>query len=145
MCQTTFFPPLSLVLLLCPAVYISFLGERERGNEGAGFNSCIRFFSSQIFSVTRFIHLLHSAAYAALLIVCNGWTVLVHRAEGMGRGETGLLPDWLPQLPSLCSPPKYPDVVVLLRNTFVYGFGVLVRYKIGSWSSSWRSLCNKFI
>lgn len=71
----------SIFLLLCPAVYISFLGERERGNEGTDFNSCIRFFNSQIFSVTRFIHLLCSAAYAALLIVCRGWTALVQAAE----------------------------------------------------------------
>lgn len=61
-------------------------GERERGNEGTDFNSCIGFFNSQIFSVTRFIHLLCSAAYAALLIVCRGWTALV-QAEKAWDGQ----------------------------------------------------------
>lgn len=61
-------------------------GERERGNEGTDFNSCTGFFNSQIFSVTRFIHLLCSAAYAALLIVCRGWTALV-QAEKAWDGQ----------------------------------------------------------
>lgn len=56
-------------------------GDRERGNECTDFNSCIRFFNSQIFSITWFIHLLCSAAYAALLIVCRGWTALAQAAK----------------------------------------------------------------
>lgn len=71
-----------------------FWGERERGNKGTNFNSCIRFFNSQIFSVTRFIHLLCSAAYTALLIVCRGWTALVQAAkawDGQNQPPAGLV------------------------------------------------------
>lgn len=67
-----------------PCCIQSFWGERERG---ADFNSCTGFFNSQIFSVTRFIHLLCLAAYAASLIVCNGWTARVDRAGGVGGGD----------------------------------------------------------
>lgn len=102
MCQTTFFPPLSLSFSFYVLLYTFLFGGKGRG--GTRVRILIRaldfFFNSQIFSVTRFIHLLYSAAYAALLIVCNGWTDLVHRAEGTGRGQAGLLLDWWPQLPS---------------------------------------------
>lgn len=121
-----------------------FFGEKGRGgNEGRDFNSCIRFFNSQIFSVTRFIHLQCSAAYAALLIVCRGWTALVQAAkawDGQNQPPAGLLTS-----AALSACPKYLHVAVLWRNGFMYGFGVLVRYKITSWRSYSRSLCNKCI
>ena len=41
------------------------------------FNSCIRYFNSQIFSITQFIHL-SAAAYAFLLIIYYGKTIVDH-------------------------------------------------------------------
>lgn len=124
------------------AQHVFFGGKDRGGNQGTDFNSCIRFFNSQIFSVTRFIHLLCSAAYAALLIVCRGWTALVQAAKawnGQNQPPAGLVTS-----AALCLPQNTPTRQCCAES-FMYGFGVLVRYKITSWGSYSRSPCNKCI
>lgn len=160
MCQTTFFPPLSLSFSFYVLLYTFLFGGKGRG--GTRVRILIRaldffFFNSQIFSVTRFIHLLYSAAYAALLIVCNGWTVLVRRAEGRGRGRTGLLLDRLPRLPSArpqntlmwqcywgivsCGVSGYLSAIKLLPGEVIEGLSAINLYRSADfWKQKWGDL-----
>lgn len=106
------------------AQHVFFGGKDRGGNQGTDFNSCIRFFNSQIFSVTRFIHLLCSAAYAALLIVCRGWTALVQAAKawnGQNQPPAGLVTS-----AALSACPKIPP-----RGSAVQKVSCMV---LGCWS-----------
>lgn len=131
-----FFLSLSPFLLLCPAVYVSFWGKGMWGNKGADFNSCIWFFSIHrslashgSFICTRLLTQLCLLSAMGELLPCIGL--------GAREGAEGLCCQ-----AAASAAPKFPDVVVLLINSFIYGFWVLVRYKIASWRSYWRSPYN---
>lgn len=143
MCQTTFFH-LSLFLLLCPAIYISSLGRKGEGGTRVGI-----LIHALDFSIHRSLASHGSFIFCArlltqLCLLSAEGELLWCKQQRHGMGKTSLLLVCSPQLPFLLAP-KYLHVAVLWRNGFMYGFGVLVRYKITSWRSYSRSLCNKCI
>lgn len=137
------FPPLSISPFISCYIHFFFGGKGRGGTRvqilihalGFSIHRSLASHGSFIFCARLLTQLCLLSAEGELL-----WC----KQQRHGMGKTSLLLLCSPQLPSLLAP-KYLHVAVLGRNSFMYGFGVLVRYKIISWRSHSRSLCNKCI